>query len=256
MRQSWRMVLTGSVLLLIAAESTAQENRIFPLRGAVACPGKPGLYVRKAPPKITGFSYQLSDPICGVGNGSEFVALEELYLANGEIWFRAHFTKITGSLGNCPRDLSGWMVGKLKDRWAVSILEQNVTLQSPEPAAPVTAQSSSAEQEEGNSFKPLVDYLLLLLGTAIAVCIVSIERAKNVRPKHWASSFMAFEWLALSGVNLLVAVLLIDQLSQVPEPNLLFHLFRVVQGAQGGFALLGFLLSVVLMKFISFAKTP
>lgn len=257
MKRLWNFASAGTILVLMAAASSAQEHRTFPLRGVVSCPGKPGLYVRRVPPEVTAFSYKLTDPICGVRNGSEFIALEESYLANGEIWFKVYFAKVTKPIGHCPPQLSGWMIAKLKDRWAVSILEQNVALRSPQTVAQTTLKPSAAavKVEEGTSFKPLLDYFLLLLGTALAVCVVSIERAKNIRIAHWANSLVAFEFLALSAVNLFVAALLIDQLSQVPEPNLLFHLFRIVQGSPGGFALLGFLLAVVLMKFMSFAKS-
>lgn len=146
---------------------------------------------------------------------------------------------------------------EVEERWAISVLEQNVVLVSPQRAMPIGAKPTekSVPREEGTSLKPLLDYLLLFIGTGFAVCIVSIERAKNVRFKYWASSLLAFEFLTLSAINLLVAALLIDQLYKVSEPNLLFHLFQVVQRAQGGFALLGFILSVILMKFMSFAKS-
>ncbi|HEX5720513.1 MAG TPA: hypothetical protein VF179_30440 [Thermoanaerobaculia bacterium] len=114
MERSRCTALAGTILLLITTESSAQENRIFPLRGVVACPGRPGLHIRRAPPEVTTFSYNLTDPICGVGNGSEFVALEELYIANGEIWFRVNVTKILKPTGHCPQNLTGWMVAKLK----------------------------------------------------------------------------------------------------------------------------------------------
>jgi hypothetical protein len=236
----------------------AQEQRIFPLRGVVSCSSCPGLMVRKAPPEISAFSYQLADPVCGVGNGSEFIALEESYLANGEIWFRVYFTKISTRIPPCFQGQpNGWMVAKSKGSWEVSVLEQKIALSQPANTAIVVQSRQSGVLKEGGhsgSQTFLAKYMLLITGTIIGACIVAVERSKELHPRKWLSWFFAFELLVLSAVNILMAALFIKEFFQVDSPDLTFRLLKVVQGSPGGYALLGFLLSVILLKFFSFAK--
>lgn len=55
----------------------------------MGCCASSGLAVRKEPPKATGFTYDVSERICGVANGTGFTAFAEHLVANGEIWYQA-----------------------------------------------------------------------------------------------------------------------------------------------------------------------
>jgi hypothetical protein len=252
------LLLSSTISIILCLNVGAQDQRIFPLRGIVSSPSNPGLMVRKTLPEISALSYQLAEPICAIGNGSEFIALEESYLANGEIWFRVYFSKESKRILPCPQEQpNGWMIAKSKDRWQVSVLEQKVTLPQPTNIA-IAAQArqsgplKSVGQPSSQIF--LVKYILLIIGTMAGACIVAVERSKELHPRKWLSWFFAFELLVLSVVNVLTAALFIKEFFQVDSPDLTFRLLKVVQGSPGGYALLGFVLSVILLRFFSFAK--
>jgi len=244
---------------LLTPTAGAQERKALPLRGVVNSPSHPGLMVRRHTPEVSAFSYHLADPVCGVGNGSEFIALEDAYLANGEVWFRVYFVKVSKKIDPCSQEQpNGWMVARSKDRWLVSVLAQDIPLSSSVNTA-ITAQAprtgTLAGQEQSSSYTFSLKYVLLVLGTVLAVCIVAIERSGEVHPRRWCSRFVVFEFLVLSAINILTVALFIEEFFKVDSPDLLFRLLKVVQGSPGGYALLGFLLSIVLIKFLSFAKS-
>src|SRR5262245_57924756 len=104
-------------IVLLAAIAEAQEKKDLPFRGVVNSPSHPGLMVRAASPEVTSFSYSLAKPICGVGNGSEFVALDQSYLANGEVWLQVYFSSVSKGVGRSKgvevcalENARGWMV--------------------------------------------------------------------------------------------------------------------------------------------------
>jgi hypothetical protein len=271
MMKSASVLLTMTVALL-ASIVEAQEQKDLPLRGVVNSPSHPGLMIRTAPPEVSAFSYNLAKPICGVGNGSGFVALEESYLANGEIWFRVYFNKVSRGIGASKgvgpctiENAKGWMVAKSKGRWLVSVLERNLDI--PQAVAATAVQSAQAQrsaqpqqsaklavEEQTSSTLPL-KYIFMIIGTALAVCVVAIERSREVHPRKWCSWFVGFEFMALAGVNTLATAIVVDEFFQVENPDLLFRLFKLVQGSLGGYVLFGFLLSLILIKFVSFAKS-
>jgi hypothetical protein len=99
----------------------------------VSSPSHPGLIVRSAAPEVSAFSYNLAKPICGVGNGSGFIALKESYLANGEVWFQVYFNTVDKGVGTSKgvgpctlENARGWMVAKSKGRWLVTVLERSI----------------------------------------------------------------------------------------------------------------------------------
>ncbi|HWN09782.1 MAG TPA: hypothetical protein VNO50_11030 [Pyrinomonadaceae bacterium] len=255
-------------LLLLLLLPSALEARTFPLRGVVTNPRRDRVAIRTGPPSATTLAYRLEEIICSVGDGTEFIATEEVYIANGEIWFKVNTTKLVDSTGCAANGVAGWMVAKIKTVWVVTVLQEGISV----PAAPLVRQTVATErrteerkqQQEAKgqpprkraiSYKPVLDYCLLVIGTLIGVVIVSIERSKKVAFKEWLSSLAIFEFITLSLVNILVVALLIDQLYEVPEPSFLFHVLKVAQASPGGFVLLGFILSAILLKFVSFAKS-
>lgn len=257
-------VLMLAMTLVASDSATARSgasSRDFPLRGLVSSSSTEGLAVRESPPAATRLTYKLGDRICGIGNGSQFIAFEQVFIANGEIWFQVLVTEVTKSLGGigCPSTpFEGWMVAKLKTRWAVTILEEGLSLETSTGREMVEAVERPLEAEPAFwlndiSYAPLFDYLLLLLGSGAAVCVVAIKQAEKIHPKHWFTKLRAFEFLILGTVNVIFVGLLIDQLYEVAEPSFLFRLLEVLQTSEGGFMLLGFVLSVLLLRFMSFA---
>jgi hypothetical protein len=266
-----KSILTLAIALL-AANVEAQEKKDLPFRGVVNSPTHPGLMMRAAPPEVTSFSYSLAKPVCGVGNGSTFVALDQSYLANGEVWLQVYFTSVSEGIGKskgvgvCTLDnAKGWMVAKSKGRWLVSVLERNINLPQTAAAAavpPVPASQSASPEEpstpvadEQFSSTIFLKYAFMIIGTALAVCVVAIERSREIHPRKWCSWLVGFEFMTLAGINTLATAVVVDELFQVDDPDLLFRLFKLVQGSLGGYILFGFLLSIVLSKFMSFAKS-
>ncbi len=245
MRPSDKALLTVALLLSSTGILLGQEERrTFPLRGQVM--EKRGLSVRSSPPTSSPFSYRLAGKICGIGKDSEFVASEENYIANGEIWFHIQTTKVVRSTSPCTtKNVSGWMVAKFKSGWAIKILEQDISTD----LAPV---GRDREGSAGASF--LINYVLVFLGTAFAVVIFSIMRARNVRWAGWFTGFTIFEMGALGLTNVLIVALWIHEFYEVSEPGFLFHFLSVLQRSSGGFFVIGFVLSAVLLKFTDFNR--
>lgn len=230
-------------------------GREFPLEGVVQTATADGLALRRAPPTATPVSYELADRICGLQNGTKFIATEQAYVANGEIWFRVYVTDLVrlGDDSCSSQHPAGWMVARNTNSWLVMILDQGVAV--PSQLSTGALLEGQIEQREAESIKPFVDYSLLLLGTLFAVCVIAVIRAGALSPKAWLSGFLVFEFAVLSMVNLVVMGTLMDQLIVVDEPNFMFTLFKVINGTSGGVALLGFLLSIVCLRFISFVKS-
>lgn len=65
---------------------------------------------------------------------------------------------------------------------------------------------------------------------------------------------MLTEFVVLSVANVLIVGLLMEQLFGVPEPGLLFEAFKRLYGSSEGFVLLGFCLTIILLKSVSFAR--
>lgn len=246
--------LATGLLSAFPGSVEAGTDRNFPLRGIVSLTGKGGLTVREAPPTATPLSYKLAARICAIGNGSEFVATDEAYIANGEIWFEIHTINITKRLGDpkCPaQGVSGWMAAKLKSRWAVKITEQGVDLSS------VIQQVRATEDlEEGGSDSDLsflFGYFLLLLGTALAAWVVMVERTRSLKPRRDDLGHLIFEFVMLGAINVTIVAVLIGEVFEVPEPTFMFSVLAIVYGSKVGYLLLGFFLSTLFLRFMSFA---
>jgi len=229
-------------------------GREFPLEAVVQSATADGLALRRAPPNATSVSYNLADRICGLRNGTKFIATEQAYIVNGEIWFRIYVTDLLllGDQSCSSKHPVGWMVAKTKNSWVVTILDQGVSV-PPQLSTRIESGGQVVERET-ESIKPLLDYAFLLLGTLLAVCVIAISRAGELTPRTWLSGFLAFEFAVLAIVNVIVMATLMDQLIVVDEPNFMFILFRVINGTKGGVVLLGFLLSIVSLRFMSFVK--
>jgi|GEM_PF-2470265 len=265
---------TGVVVLLalflwvaVAPRQASGQDDPFPLRGAVASKTHAGLAVREAPPEVTAFSYKLGKRICGIANGSAFTAFDRHLVANGEIWYQVEITKVTRALGGtpCPAvPFSGWMVAQAKSGLAVEVLERNVEV----PERQVSAQASAVDDD---STEPEIDpstvvflakYLFLLFGTALGVAVVAIEKARKVRPAEWLTELVWVELCVLSIANVLFVVLLVDTKYSASDTaalatggtSPLFALVKLLEAAAGGYVVLGFVLTVVWMKFMSFAE--
>lgn len=255
------LFLLGTVQPLAGAEESP-----FPLFGEVASRTHSGLAVRKEPPKVSAFSYDLGERICGVANGSRFVASGQQLVANGEVWYHVDVTEVTRSLGETPcpdPPFSGWMVARTTRSSVVEVLQRNVP---PMPRAAATgdrvADAGSIEPEsDPSTLAFLVKYLLLVLGTAVGVAVISMEKERAVWPPTWLSGIVWLELVVLSATNVLFVVLLVDSKYVASDASALadgeagplFALVKLFDAAPGGFVVLGFILTATWMKFMSFA---
>ncbi|MCP4679860.1 MAG: hypothetical protein GY854_31080 [Deltaproteobacteria bacterium] len=248
------------LFVLVGFVSTAELTALeFPLTGVVSNPGKLRNSVRDAPPTTTALSYELAKRICGVGNGTEFIATEETHIVNGEIWFKIQTTNMK-STKDCPSEgVTGWMIAKLKTKWVVTITKQNIPLRpeeiNTETSEPTAQKEEDIKDEEIGALKkyaPISNYVLLLVGTLLGGVVIAVERAGKITREVFSTRLFWFEVIALSVVNVLAVTLLIDELFQVSNTSPLFNFLKIVQSAPGGFALFGFSISVIMLKLISF----
>jgi hypothetical protein len=246
--------------LLASAFMHGEEGRQFPLKGVVASEPLYGLMLRDAPPEVSGFRYKLGKEQCGIGNGGEFVATEELLVANGEVWFKvAVNTQGTMLANSCPvvtLPRTGWMVAKVKNKWVVTITDQALALPSgagtatdkPQPAPPGARVIGPENQQH---FAPLKDALLLVLGTVLAVCMVAIRRKQDIAPRVWLTRLVMFELAVVVLINITIAFAFADL--YVGNSSAVFHTLDALKKAHGGLAVFGFVLSLFVLRFMSFA---
>jgi len=172
---------------------------------------------------------------------------------NGEIWYKilAEYGDMTNPIGCSPEDrVEGWIVGKLKTGMTVELNEIN-------PIQTDNSGNKQAEVEtESEEYASLniVSYALLIVGTLLAVIIVDIEKAKRLKPSMWFTPITIFRFVVLTFLNITFSALFLDAFLKVSETSLIVKLFEILSDTVIGFVFLGFAISLVLLKFVSFAE--
>jgi hypothetical protein len=259
------MRVAGTVLKILAvslfsvASAWTQELR-FPLEAQIESP-RGGLVIRQAPPSTTAFRYELAPRLCGLANGSTVVALNQLSIANGEIWFQVIPREVTKYLGElCPAARPGWIAAKTTKGWLVAILNQDIEFHEEEDGRRLTREAVAVVEDELDTSAEarervfLVDYILLALGSVLGVVIVAIERSRSLKFSSWPVGLVVFEAIVMTGATFVFCLLVKDQLYVAETASSATAILQVLEASPLGYGLLGFTLSVLYAKFVSFAK--
>lgn len=287
------MVAIVLVLVATTARASVRPNMKFPVKGVIINLSGKNLTVRKAPPDVNAFSYKLADKICSVGVGTVFEAIKEIRIVNGEVWYRVHIDRedVKNSFGWDGKDIDGWMAGRFRNRWAVSFLPEDIkryerklykmvppplttdpstgqttgeTVQ--DPAGDPTEETSGAgstgplseiedsDDSDQGGFSILFRYFLLLLGSCTAVVVLAIEKSQSLNIKKWFSPIIPFEFVILGLANIIFVALLLNTFVKKSESSIVFECITVFAGPNFGFAFLGFIISVLLLKFMAFTR--
>ena len=115
-------------------------------------------------------------------------------------------------------------------------------------------ETETSEMPQGESPSPFGDFLLVFLGSVLGTLVIAIERARSIHIAEWFSPLLVFEGVVLAIVNFIVAHTFVDELFSVGEVSTVFLILRAIYSAPAGFLLWGFVLSILLLKFISFDK--
>jgi hypothetical protein len=199
-----------------------------------------------------------------VANGSKFTAFDQHFVANGEVWYQVEITEVKRPLRGTqcpPAPFSGWMVAQTKRNSVVEVLKRKATEETQQPSSEEDSVAAGVEPESDPSvLEFLAKYVLLVLGTAVGVAIISMEKKRSVRPATWLSAIVWLEFVVLSAANVLFVVLLIESKYIASDSILdnggagpLFAMVELFEAAVGGFLVLGFILTATWMKFMSFA---
>jgi len=234
------------MFLVFHAVGSAQELPHIGNDGIV----KYRLVIREGPPEATAFSYNLANKKCVLGVGTIFQAEEAIRIINGEIWYRVSIRKDQLVQSNCSGgDISGWIAGKLKAYWTVSF--DSTEIKNKEQIVR-TGSGKSAIGEE-REVPVWLNYSLLLVGSLLAVCFLAIERTQKLKPREWFSKMLVIEFLVLGAANFVFVALLMDTF--IKDSSTAARMVSVVAGRTIGFLLIGFILSIVLHKFIVSSKS-
>lgn len=120
-------------------------------------------------------------------------------------------------------------------------------------AGPIHGTGEHVDPDQGG-FSFLLRYLLLLLGSCAAVVVLAIERSQSLNIKKWFSPIIPFEFLVLGLANIIFVALLLNTFIKKSESSVVFECITVFAGPNFGFIFLGFIVSVLLSKFMAFAK--
>jgi len=237
---------TFSTPFLGQALGVQKDNSILPVA------------LRAAPPDLTAGSYKLAPIVCAVFPGTTFFATDRFQLATRETWYFVQIVKPTLGPTSCTPNVAGWMVGQLKDgRSAIAIQQPGAT------PPPGTAQAAQTQQKVtietvptgGGELSPYITYPLLILGTLFAVVVLTWERHRKVTVPILIERLTIFEFVALSIANLVALSVLAPAYRQIEPDAWGAKMLQQLTGTPLGHLLLGFILTVVIMKSVSFAAS-
>lgn len=252
-------------MLLLSAIASRTDAQAFttPFFGQVTgLEGKP-LALRVSAPDMRAGRYTRGPFVCAAFPGTTFYATESTQLVTGETWYWVQIarpaTLTSPQATACSPNVTGWMVGQLKGGAAV------VALTTPNATPPVGTAKPGAEQKEpknfppetkvANQLSPWVAYPLLILGTFLSVVVVTWERHRNVTRAALAKRLTIFEFVTLAITNSIALAVLAPAYQKVDANAWGAKMLQHLTGTAGGHFLVGFILTILAMKSVSFA-TP
>lgn len=110
------------------------------------------------------------------------------------------------------------------------------------------------DEEEQKSFGFITRYLLLIIGSSLAIILISIERKQSLKISDWWTPIVALEIVIFGLANIVFAMLMLDAFIAQYKQTLVGSLFSALAGPEVGYLLIGFILSALLLRFASFAQ--
>jgi hypothetical protein len=195
--------------------------------------------------------------VCAAFPGTTFYATDRTQLATGETWYFVQIAKPAVGPTACGPNVTGWMVGQLKDGSpAIAPLQPGMTppVGTAKAAVPQTQPLSLRTLPTGGTeLSSFTTYSLLAVGTLLAVVVLTWERNRRVSLRALTTGVAIFESITLVAANVVALRVLAPAYRQV-EPNAWgAKMLQQLTGTSAGHLLLGFILSILIMKSVSFA---
>lgn len=273
-------------LLLVLPQRGFSQGALPGWMGVIDNPGSKNIILRENPPTVTPTSYNLSDRICSIGDGTEFEVTKELQVLNGEKWYGITIpsnTSINNPIG-CPsrRPLTGWIVGQFSDGQRVVNLFPPDSQQQDPPSSPeynepeqvtpeeeaLLDQADQVEREKTGQGLGFLKYLYLSVGSFFGLLVITVEREDSRADfslmRHvFKSPFFWYRTLVLVFVNIIFVGLIVETFGteqvvvtpeQISSGNLIPGLLRMFSGNNWGAFIGGFILSILILRFMSFTE--
>lgn len=277
-------VLISNISLGVLAVESLPTSVMLPLKGEIV--GRPNndgitLRIRETPPTINSLGiYQLGEELCLLQDGTKFQATERQNIINGEVWYGVTITEPIPVANSCNQPpFSAWIIGQFSNGDRILQFEDPQTA-SPEIIAPeedVTSDTSNqpeSNREEkgsfGNNFESR-NLVFWSLGALLGFCIVAIEKADNnpsfdieINPKLLLKQFKKIRKVDCLRLLTLVIVAFTIRFSifSIYLNNPAFDeadptqtaLINFISGGILGSFIGGFILAILLLRFISFTE--
>ena len=254
-------IQTGLALafVCIAAMSTHASADELPFRAIIVNPLREpdvAFAVRSDVPTATATNYNLGPFLCAVFPGTTLYATDERQIANGEIWYFVQVETSRMPLGpsECAAGSTGWMVGQLKSGSLV------VAIKTPHMAPPKEAVKSTEQKKEVKTSGEEAPYtfwwyyIFLVAGTFLSVVILTWERHREVSLAPLLKRIVIVECLLLAIANVLILAIVIPLYCSIETKSSTALLLQRSTSRPDGHFILGFVLSVLLLKSVSFVK--
>jgi hypothetical protein len=248
------------LLFAVTVIASSAKGAEIPFKGIVADPIKLPFSLRLAPPTASWGSYSLGPFACAVFPGTTLYATDRREIANGEVWYFVQIEQPSGGTNlrktECGAHTTGWLVGQLKDgRPVVDVRQENAPPPPGKGVVPPQQVTPLAfRHEEKHFFIGL--YLMLVLGTVFGVAVVSWERHGSIAGAPLMTSLAIFEAIVLMIANCLLMGTMVPAYFAIDSGSVNAKFFRVLTQSYSGHVIIGFVLSIVMMQAISFARSP
>jgi hypothetical protein len=277
-------VIASGISNGVLALENLPTSEMLPLNGEIV--GRPNsngitLRIRETPPTINNLGiYQLGKEICLLQDGTKFQAIQRQNIINGEVWYGVTITEPIPKNNDCNQSpFSAWIIGQFSNG------DRILQFEEPQIAPPVlippeedlsSDMSNQAERngEEVDSFGNHFESRNLVfwsLGALLGFCIVAIEKADNnpdfdidLSPKMLFKQLQKIRKVDCLRLLTLVIIAFTIRFSifSIYLSNPAFEdadptqiaLINFISGGILGSFIGGFILAILLLRFISFTE--
>ncbi len=248
------------MLVLMSATFSAHASPDdLPFRGVVLNPLNTevaAFAVRANPPTATATNYTLGLFSCAVFPGTTLYATDERQIANGEVWYsvQVESSPAPARPSQCAVGATGWMVGELK---AGASVVRITTRRAPPPPPALAVTEAKREVKTSGEEKPHTlwwYYLFLVAGTVIAMVLLTWERYREVALAPLVKRLTMVEIVVVAAANVIILALVIPLYCTIETKSSTALLLQQSTLRPDGHFVLGFILTVLLLKSVSFAK--
>jgi hypothetical protein len=245
--------------IISAGSLRASSPDDLPFRGLVVNPFNipvAAFAVRDAAPSASATSYKLGLFLCAAFSSNTLYATDERQIANGEVWYHVQIETSSSRPSECSAGATGWMVGRLKDgSQVVQMITRRVEVpkvrQLPTQELRKKEVATSGEQPPHTFWWY---YIFLVMGTFLTTIILTWERNRDVNLAPLMKRLVIVEFVSLGIANVIILVLVIPLWCSIDTTSPVALVLQKSTQRPDGHFILGFVLSVLLLKSISFAK--